>query len=323
MQREEKKVKINHLINYYCNALCCVAGEFVLLNEEELSRFEKMLTKDEALLLYCYAVAKNKRAGVGELNLKVQDFEMGRQALEHFGLKGKIIISAKDYAKLSSLAIINNGLILEIESLLDYSQSLLSEIVDFSAKCEVAVLVNIGRDLEEVGKIVNLYQKSPVEILEEFGFLDRECYLYGLNYIDKDDQKLLNQYKPFLILAPSSDGEEGRGEINLYNFVYNDLKFGFSSGNSYNIDMLFEGKLAKYNTNNLMRQASMVSDELLIKSLTIAHDSHKLELPLEENLPVKNILDQKIEIFDDEFIDLRQKVKEVIEKYKEKIYGNS
>lgn len=316
MQNHQNNIKINHFVNYYCDGLRCAIDEFIHLNDEEFCSMIDKLSFEEKKVLIEYAILKNKEAGVKKLFIKTDNFQMGKMLLEKYNLEGGVIISAKDYQTLPSSALIGDGLVLEIESLLDYNASLLSDIVDFLSLTKTKVLIKLGQDLEEVGKLVNLYGRSPVEILEDFGFLDRDCLIYGLNFIDKEDQKLLVQYKPFLIFSPRNDGLEGKGAINLYNFIYNHLKFGFSSGKCYNIDMLAEGRLAKINTNNLMFDNNLVDDLLLLESLTCPFDDQPINMTLEKDLPAWNIFENKIYL--PQHLDIRNQVKEIIKRYKEK-----
>ena len=151
-------------------------------------------------------------------------------------------------------------------------------------------------------------------MLESFGFLDRKCLLYGLNFVDKEDQKLICDYDKTCIFSPRSDGEEGKGGINLYNFIYNKIKFGFSSGRCYNIDMLAEGKLAIINTNNLMYDNSLIDSQKVLESL---EDSGQLEIDFDDEEPLENLLDKRVELEEDEFN--IEKVKEIVKKIKERI----
>ena len=254
------QTKIKSFKNYFCDAISCSLGEFIDVYDSQFDEDELLskLSKEEINIICQYAIVKNKIAGVGELYLKVPIASIGREALEMFKMGGKVIISAKQKEDLTTNDFVGDRVILYIEDLLDYKEGALSDIADFLGRTDMPVIINLGRTLEEIGKLVNRYGKSPVEVLEDFGYLDRECYVYGLNFIDKDDQKLLASYNANIIFSPRSDGEEGRGAINLYNFIYNRLKFVFSSGKCYNIDMLAEGKLARINTNNLMYEKGLI-----------------------------------------------------------------
>ncbi len=312
------QTKINSFKNYYCDALYCSLGEFIDVfdnfNEDEI--LKRLTTKDVKSLCE-YAVVKNKIAGVGELYLKVPYPLVGREALGKYGLVGKEILSAKTMESLTTKDILGGQLMLMVEDLLDYKEDFLARLSDFLGRLNMTVMICLGQTLEEVGKIVNKFGHSPCEILEDFGFLDRECYIYGLNFIDKDDQKLLSKYDTTLIFSPRSDGEEGKGGINLYNFIYNRLKFGFSSGKCYNIDMLGEAKLASINTNNLMYERGLVKENELLDALSTNDEKMQLNVSLISS----HILDSRIEILDEklkeDYLKLREQIKEIAHKIKE------
>lgn len=288
--------------NHFCDMLACALGEYFDFFQEDEKRdlnLEK-LSIEELKLLCEYAIVKNKLAGVRELNLKVPRILNAGELFEKYHIDGKEILSARQMSDLTTNQLVGGRIMLLIEDLLDYKEGLLNEISDFLGRVDIPVVVCLGKTLEEVGKLVNRYGKSPAEILEDFGFLDRECFLYGLNFLDKEDQKLLLNYNVHLIFSPITDAEEGRGAINLYNFIYNRLTFGFSSGKCYNIDMCGEAKLAQFNTNNLMYQRGLVSLDDLNKALGI----------------------EEIEPFDkqtleSEFIRLKKHAKEIAERIKE------
>ena len=313
------QTKIKSFKNYFCDAISCSLGEFIDVYDSQFDEDELLskLSKEEINIICQYAIVKNKIAGVGELYLKVPIASIGREALEMFKMGGKVIISEKQKEDLTTNDFVGDRVILYIEDLLDYKEGALSDIADFLGRTDMPVIINLGRTLEEIGKLVNRYGKSPVEVLEDFGYLDRECYVYGLNFIDKDDQKLLASYNANIIFSPRSDGEEGRGAINLYNFIYNRLKFVFSSGKCYNIDMLAEGKLARINTNNLMYEKGLIKDEELLEALVTQNGENNFEI---DNFALKNCLfEKKIEIsqFNEKYLMLRERIKEIINKIKE------
>ena len=319
MQRQENKALLNGFSNFYCDGLYSSLGEFFTLDQELYQKILKELSNEDLATLIDYAVLKNKMAGVRELFIKVPSFSYGTNSLEKYGLFGKEIVDASLYGSMPTSALVGDRVILEIESLADTNQSFLNDIADFSARTDTPLLFKVGQTLEELGRVANINKCSPIELLESYGFLDRKCYLYGLNFIDKDDQKLIKQYEETCIFSPISDGEEGKGAINLYNFIYNDLKFCFSSGKCYNIDMLAEGKLAKINTSNLMHDGSLIDDKLLLNSLCCSLEENNLEVEMSSLEPLSNIFDKKVFIADDSFMPLREKVIEIVKKIKEKI----
>lgn len=309
--QEKTKQKIKSFKNYYCDALYCALGEF--FDKEKIDEIlnRKTLTQQQIKLLCEYAVIKNKIAGVTFLNLKVPDFGYGIELLEKYNMKGNEIVSANLMNCMPSKALVGQRLILEVESLLEYNENFLSDLSDLSAKIDIPIIFALGQDLEEVGKIVNKFKMSPVQTLESFGFLDRECYVLGLNFIDKDDQKLMRDYGATCIFSPCCDGEEGKGAINLYNFIYNDLKFRFSSRRNYNIDILKECWLAMVNTSNLMFEKDLIKIEDLLQAV-FDKNGIDIEISTGEYERKEGLLNKKIKLNIEDFENVYKNVKKLV-----------
>lgn len=314
--------KLKAFKNLYCDGIACALGKYVDIYNFDENDFLNLLSNEEIETLIETAVVKNKLTGVGELNIKVPKVGLGVKFLDKHNLRGREILSARQMSNLTAGEVVGGRIGFDVENLLDYTEGFLAELSDLTGKLDIPIFISLGRDIEEVGKLVNRYQMSPVEVLENFGFLDRKCYVYGLNYIDKDDQKLLKSYQPTLIFMPKNDGEEGRGAINLYNFVYNRLKFCFSSGKCYNIDMLGEGKLALTNTANLMHERGLISPKEIISALEMKEGAD-LIIGMDEEEKEVNLFDKKVEINDENLIKeleiLEEKTKQIAKRIKGKI----
>ena len=309
--QEKTKQKIKSFKNYYCDALYCALGEF--FDKEKIDEIlnRKTLTQQQIKLLCEYAVIKNKIAGVTFLNLKVPDFGYGIELLEKYNMNGHEIVSANLMNCMPSKALVGQRLMLEVESLLEYNENFLSDLSDLSAKIDIPIIFALGQDLEEVGKIVNKFKMSPVQTLESFGFLDRECYVLGLNFIDKDDQKLMRDYGVTCIFSPCCDGEEGKGAINLYNFIYNDLKFRFSSRRNHNIDMLKECWLAMVNTSNLMFEKDLIKIEDLLQAV-FDKNGIDIEISTGEYERKEGLLNKKIKLNIEDFENVYKNVEKLV-----------
>lgn len=309
--QEKTKQKIKSFKNYYCDALYCALGEF--FDKEKIDEIlnRKTLTQQQVKQLCEYAVIKNKIAGVTFLNLKVPDFGYGIELLEKYNMNGHEIVSANLMNCMPSKALVGQRLILEVESLLEYNENFLSDLSDLSAKIDIPIIFALGQDLEEVGKIVNKFKMSPVQTLESFGFLDRECYVLGLNFIDKDDQKLMRDYGATCIFSPCCDGEEGKGAINLYNFIYNDLKFRFSSRRNHNIDMLKECWLAMVNTSNLMFEKDLIKIEDLLQAV-FDKNGIDIEISIGEYERKEGLLNKKIKLNIEDFENVYKNVEKLV-----------
>ena len=320
--QNEKTIKIKPFKNGYCDAVACALSDFINVDCETRQCIENNLSNDEIKLLCEFSALKNKLAGVSDVNLKVPRVRMGICALEKYGLDGFEVLDSSYANGLNASDLLAGRLMLEIANLQEHNGGSLAEISDFCGLTHIPILIHFGRDLESVGKIVNKFSLSPATLLEEYGFLDRQCYLYGMNYIDKDDQILLSNYNPTLILSPKSDGYEGKGGINLYNLIYNRLKFVFSSGNCYNIDMLKEGLIALLNTNNLMNCSQLVSENQLIEALCVDNAENELDLSAcgQSVLESRFVLqDEKLLI---EYRQMKQQIIQIANKIKEKLNGN-
>ncbi|MBP3344682.1 MAG: hypothetical protein J6K97_00570 [Clostridia bacterium] len=306
--------------NAYCDALYCGLGKFLKISDENYNFIVKNLSREELSVICEYVAVKNKLAGVGELNLKTPIIGVGNAALDKYKLKGSEILSANYINGLSTRDLVGDRLILEIEDLNDYNEAALGDIADFVGATQMPILIHFGRDLNSIGLTVNRFGCSPAELLESYGFLDRQCKLYGFNFIDKEDQKLLAQYSPTVILSPISDGEEGKGGINLYNLIYNRLKFVFSSGKCYNIDMLKEAKMAILNTNNLMYQRDLVDFDALLDS--IQSEAGEIKINFDFEAIKEALLDEKVIVEDEKLYEKLQEleieIKKIANRLKEK-----
>lgn len=314
-------VRLKELKNAYCDLIGASLGEFIDVWQADEEEILKILNDEKLKILAEYILLKNKLAGVGEVFLKVPKAGLVGEIFDCVQIAGREILSARQIDGLSARDFVGGRLMLEVESLLEYNEDYLSKIVDFCATTQTPVLIKLGQTLEEVGKIVNKFGCSPAELLEDYGFLDRECYIYGLNFIDKDDQKLLKRYEPTLILSPRSDAEAGRGAINLYNLIFNGLKFVFASEKCYNIDMFAEGKLAIYNTSNLMFERGLVKTEEILNALQ--SDRGELVFLKDSDFEIENLLNEKVEVdlpfIKTRMLAMREKVRIIAKEIKEKI----
>lgn len=308
-QRATRKLK--PFKNYYCEALPCGIGKFYNFKKED----EEKLSPVEVKTLCEMAIAKNAIAGVKEIFLKLPYFVELDDLFEKYGLKGKIVLPATQFSIVPTKALVGDKLIIEIESFVDLNDNFLNDLANFVGDEKLEVLINLGDNLAEVGKVVTRFNISPTELAESYGFLDRKCYVRGLNHVDKDDLLLLKNYDAFGIITPRDDGQHGRGFINNYNLTYNDFLFGFGSGGCYNIDMLAEGKLSSLNTSNLMSEGNVLDYSKVLDALSC--ERGEIEVEFDSDALGQTILDEKICLgrLEEKLI---EEVKKIAKKLKEK-----
>ena len=233
--------------NYYCHPIAFIPPQVTSV---------KSWTEDEKKFLLEYAIALNSKAGIKELFL-VNDFAIDlTEFSERYNMKIFSIISAENLIEIPSSLLVGNNLIVEIKNIEEIAESFLSQIVDLSAKLNLPLLLHFGRDLKSLGKIEQKYHKPPERFIEDFGFLDRKCYLLGCNYLDKDAISLLSNYNVKFIFTPLSDAEQGRGFLNFK--LYENLDCFLGSEIMQNIDIIKEANFLRLENNNLLCSNSLI-----------------------------------------------------------------
>lgn len=98
------------------------------------------------------------------------------------------------------------------------------------------LFMKVGQDLEQLGAIDKFYHKTLSEVLEEFGFLDRDCVLVGGNCLEKDELRLLKSYDTKVVLVPNEDARLGRRATNLVTLQNLGFEISLGSGEIAEID---------------------------------------------------------------------------------------
>ncbi len=257
MQQQTKILK--GLKNCYCDFVGTACGNDYNSNGE--------ICESDLMNICRQVVQKNVQSGVLSLFLKSPNLEVARSVIEEFEIDGKVIISADKLQEIRVQDLLGDNVIVEVSSVLEMSDGALSNLSDLSAKMKVPLLFHLGRTLEEVGLISVRYHQSPSRFLEEFGFLDRECYILGGNYLDKDDFSLLSSYGAKVILTPKSDSLCGREFVNLLTLENADIDYCFGSDIYPIVNIFHEALLAYEGTANLLVNNFTLDLKRLEKSL--------------------------------------------------------
>lgn len=262
MQQESLQEK-NAFKNGFCDIMRTALNTFLPVEESEemCLEFEK-LTADELLPLARFAFLLNKCSGIGEVNVFAPSADV-LPLFEEFGLDGKLILPLEAVSGLRAKDFVGERIALFVPSLLELEEKELSEISDLAGKMKLPVFIGFGKSLDEVGLLDQRYKLSPARILEDFGFLDRECYLLGCNFIDKDDLEIIASYGAKVILTPRSDMMLGRGAVNLYSIENKGISYSFGSDVCPVVDVASEAALARGNTANLLYERGLIKPESL------------------------------------------------------------
>lgn len=123
-----------------------------------------------------------------------------------------------------------------LENVDQLEENELSDISEKVAKEKLKLFVKAGQNLEELGMVDKIYKKPMIQVLEDFGFLDRKPVFVGGNCLEKDDLELLSNYGCQFCLTVGEDGKNGRRPTNLQTLKTFDFEVGLGSGYSFEID---------------------------------------------------------------------------------------
>lgn len=200
-------------------------------------------------------IEQNVAAGVGRLNLLTRDPLAAAEKYKKFNLTGKIIIHADDYKKSLAKKLEKQGFDLAIYiDLLKYSDRQLEKF----SLTGLPVFIPLYDDLVETGQIDSEFGMSPAKLVEEMGFLDRDCTLIGGTYADKDDLELLGSYGAKIAVCPIWQSQSGKALTNVVLMKKYGLKIGLGSGENAEIDLKSEGEYLYLTTLSLLEDPQAI-----------------------------------------------------------------
>ena len=95
-----------------------------------------------------------------------------------------------------------------VANYIDYFDDL---IVPFCRKNKIKIVVGAGTDLMDMGVCDITYNKTPIELLEEYGVLDLEPIILAATRLEKDDLEKLSYYNASVCLDLSNGLINGCG----------------------------------------------------------------------------------------------------------------
>ena len=143
------------------------------------------------------------------------------------------------------------------------------EIAD---KYSLPIHIHFCENVGEVNTIENDYQKSPVNALNELGFLDNKLILAHCTFINLDDQKLLNGKDVSFVHNPVSNLNLGCGFADITSYKKNGINVclgtdGQGSGN--NLNMFYHMSFVDFIQKGLYKYPTIASSYETLKMATI------------------------------------------------------
>ena len=205
------------------------------------------------------------------------------RAVVDTGIRANIGIGAITGREVLSEDFLNNELnkislchrikpILYAHSLYSCDESQFLELNKFAQKYNLIKSTHASETLMEVGTIYNKYNKTPIALLESYGFFDSPCILAHCVHCDKEDIEIMKQYDITVATNPSSNLILGSGIAPLYSFIKNNINVSIGtdgSASNNNLNMFKEMYLADNLQAGVLNQAQAVTTIDALKMATI------------------------------------------------------
>lgn len=162
--------------------------------------------------------------------------------------------------------------ILYAHSLYTCDEGQFLELNKYASKHGIIKSTHVSETLLEVGTIYNKYNKTPIALLESYGFFDTPSLLAHCVHCDQEDIDIMKNYDITVATNPSSNLILGSGIAPLYSYIKNNINVsigtdGAASNNSLN--MFKEMYLADNLQAGVLNQASAITTIDALKMATI------------------------------------------------------
>ena len=257
------------LRNSYCLPFLSFLGEYfdsrdILVFQENLLEMtskeiiEKydLSEKDLENILKRYVISGIKN-GATEMNIVSLSPTVTKRVLEELGVGGKALIRAKDIEVIPKIYKEFGGLLgVAVDPYID-GDDLTNEVSEVCGKYKLPVYVTLYNDLEKTGMLNSLFNKPPINYIEDVGLLDRECYIYGGICADKDDFSVMASYGAKVIVSPYDFLNLGQGIANICAMQGSDVTVQLAS--PINNDIIEEIRLAGALNRGLLSDCEVLS----------------------------------------------------------------
>lgn len=189
-------------------------------------------------------------------------------------ITGKEILSQEslknDIDSISISALIKP--ILYAHSLYSCDESHFSELNKFAVANNLIKSTHASETLTEVGIIDNKYNKTPIALLESYGFFDSPSILAHCVHCDKDDIEIMSNYDVTVATNPSSNLILGSGIAPLYSYVKNNINVSIGTdgaASNNNLNMFKEMYLADNLQAGVLNQSRAITTIDALKMATV------------------------------------------------------
>ena len=157
-------------------------------------------------------IENNVAAGVKYLQILTSRPETICRQMQFQGLAGRVVVRPELVlgGKIDKLKNLPFRLAVYVD-ILECDEKVLEEI----SMLGVAVVIPLFENLQRTGEISAMFDSSPAKLVEELGFLDRDCTIVGGMYADKDDLEILGSYNAKMVICPRAFAHRGGTFANI------------------------------------------------------------------------------------------------------------
>lgn len=210
-------------------------------------------------------IEKNVAAGVKYLQILTARPQEVASLMREQGLDGRVVVSPEK--------VLDGGC--EKLKNLDYPFAVYVDILECDEKTVEAVsmlnlpvVIPLFENLQRTGEISAMFDTSPAKLIEELGFLDRDCTIVGGMYADKDDLEILGNYNAKMVLCPRAFARRGGTFANLLLMKKQGLDLQMGTLDNAEIDFTKEIEFLHLTTLALLENESAIDKKEIEKIAT-------------------------------------------------------
>ena len=224
---------------------------------EQIVPKEEKLTDDEIYFSTMLGIMEYVRAGITGVEENYAHLEPVLRAYQTSNLRARISIGFPNVGQKEAMSLeqqlslvqkANQKAVCFAHSIYGTTEQNFAKLVTFAKNNNLPVATHLSETLKEVGDCsVKNNDLTPPELLEEYGFLDRQATLYHAVHCDKDDLDLLASYDANIVTCPSSNLKLASGFAPLFAIDQKGICLAIGTDGAYSnnsLDMFKEMFLA-------------------------------------------------------------------------------
>lgn len=251
----------------------------------EVNNLQKKLTPEDVLTATKYSLTQYAKNGITTVGENAFEFDQLAKAYQDIGLRASIALKHRynfqKYLDFEDLDKKYDEIVGESPLLTAHfaCQDVVSDLEEnfemaekLAQKKQTFVSANVCETLEEVGKCATQNSDmSPVELLTDYGFFDRNTMSnYATNACSKDIQ-ILKRNNSNVCALPLTDSKLSNGIAPIYQMLQYDVNVCFGTGVGAvfgHYDMFSEMRHSVLSQNTLLSYADSISSKALLKMAT-------------------------------------------------------